>query len=793
MNRNDLLSTAKGLFLRSFVQGIDEWLQRCGTELTERAAIESGDAQRVAADAGKALRNADMALKQHLSEGMVRLVERGFETAYDSFRPSFADAAHAPTLSLIDTGAVESEIRLDWLARRFRNAAETEIRDLNIRVAQLFGQDHIHERENPFRPYMFARCIVGAVDLLDQSGDVATVLCEALGTSTTSEVVGIYAQLNDFLAQHGVDADLRLTIKKQAEAVSGASAARGADAAAGPQLHDPATQAGAETLAPEQMLAAQTRLESLLRLVLSAQGQTLPDAMLGSAPASAGMLPAAAANLGLTLQQSLRSVFSADAAGVAGNALAQYHPAAQLQSTLDGLLTANAALGVPQGERALDNLLMQHHAQLSAGAAGDVRQRVIDIVGLLYEFILRDELVPLAIRQQLARLQFLALKIGLVEPDLFTRDTHPLRRLINRLASVAIASAGNDEAAEWLQREAGLAIEPLLADRGDNPPLVTVMLDRFEADLRHRYKRHAALAIAAVQAQSLAQARSARYQGIRAAIVAGMDGLRFTPYVVELLQETWPAVIELQGRQSPALAEQSLWLVPDLIWSIAPKTDAAERKQLLTLIPNLLPVLKDGLKALGWAQAQLDEMQRWLVEAHKLALHMPETQYTVPSLTMLRDRFAPHYQQLFNGALVVEPEAGTQARYLAAALQAAQADVDVMHVPDEMQIGDVIAASGLAGLPLSERRNAVLARLQPGVALRWQDGAAARRGLLGWLAADQHHALLVWPDDSKPLLLGFDALMQLFAQGKLQFVEPQPLFDRAIASLLDVAGKYQLR
>ncbi|KAF0813978.1 hypothetical protein IGB42_01657 [Andreprevotia sp. IGB-42] len=793
MDRNDLLATTKGLFLRAFSQGVDEWLHRCAVQLSDRAAQSSGEAQRVMLDAGKALRNADRALKQHLSGGMVRLIDRGFETAYNAFRPSFASAAKAPSLSLIDTGAVESELRLDWLATRFRNASEVALRDLNIRIAQLFSQQQIHERENPFRPYMFARCIVSAVDLLELPGDVTAALTEALGVTITDQVVEIYAQLNEALAQRGVDAELRLTIKKQAEPVPAASpgpapasvaAATPAGATAGPASPDQAVAAllsGQEALSPGALLATQSRLESLLQQVLAAQGQAT-----GSLPVAqaAGTVPVA----GRAIQQTLQAVFSGEGVA-AGSTLAFRNPAAQLEKLLDSLGAGAADLALPEDGSALPNLIMQHHAELSAVAGGDARQMVIDVVGLLFAYVLRDELLPRTVRVQLARMQFLVLRIGLIEPDLFTRKTHPLRLLINRIAEVALAVDNDMVRSTHVLAEVGRTLNPLLADRGDNPPLITVMLDRFEAWVRSLFSDDAVLAQRALQARHAATQRVAVHLAASDAIRQGMAGLRFMPYVESLLQEAWPRAIEKASRRDHQLAESWLHMVPELIWSIAPKSDAAERKLLLTLIPRLLPMLKAGLVQAGWNAAQLDEMQRWLVDAHKVALRSPEDPVQVPSLDMLRARFAPHFERVFAGGAgqaaiapaVLQP-------FLDEALREHGVEVDfVAQAVADIRIGQVIAAASAQQAPLVERTAAVLERVACGVALALAVNGTPAHAILGWVSADKRMLLLHIAGARKPVLMSMETLVQLHEQGQARFAEPSPLFERAIASLLGAA------
>ena len=64
------------------------------------------------------------------------------------------------------------------------------------------------------------------------------------------------------------------------------------------------------------------------------------------------------------------------------------------------------------GQVALRNLILNKDA-LNELASNVDEQMTIDIVAMLFEFILRDTQVPAEIRAQLGRLQFLVLKVAL--------------------------------------------------------------------------------------------------------------------------------------------------------------------------------------------------------------------------------------------------------------------------------------------------------------------------------------------------------------------------------------------
>ena len=64
---------------------------------------------------------------------------------------------------------------------------------------------------------------------------------------------------------------------------------------------------------------------------------------------------------------------------------------------------------------------------------------VIDVVGSLFDQILSDPKVPPQMARQIARLQLPVLRAALGDPSFFSSRKHPVRRFVNRIASLGSA------------------------------------------------------------------------------------------------------------------------------------------------------------------------------------------------------------------------------------------------------------------------------------------------------------------------------------------------------------------
>ena len=85
------------------------------------------------------------------------------------------------------------------------------------------------------------------------------------------------------------------------------------------------------------------------------------------------------------------------------------------------------------------NLIRAHREELMQASSGKLDHMVIDVVGSLFDQILSDAKVPPQMARQIARLQLPVLRVALNDPGFFSSRKHPVRRFVNRIASLALA------------------------------------------------------------------------------------------------------------------------------------------------------------------------------------------------------------------------------------------------------------------------------------------------------------------------------------------------------------------
>ena len=109
------------------------------------------------------------------------------------------------------------------------------------------------------------------------------------------------------------------------------------------------------------------------------------------------------------------------------------------QGDMSGL--GHSAIGVlDQGQLQAGNVNVLRTLKES-GAVGDVNQTdglTLDIVTILFDYILDDPAIPDAMKALIGRLQIPMLKVALFDKALFSKKMHPARRLLDALAAAAV-------------------------------------------------------------------------------------------------------------------------------------------------------------------------------------------------------------------------------------------------------------------------------------------------------------------------------------------------------------------
>jgi hypothetical protein len=249
---------------------------------------------------------------------------------------------------------------------------------------------------------------------------------------------------------------------------------------------------------------------------------------------------------------------------------------------------------------------------------------VIDVVGSLFDQILADPKVPPQMARHIARLQLPVLRAALGDATFFSSRRHPVRKLVNRMASLAVAfedfSDGPGKKFLALVRE---LVDEIVGGDFDQMALYEQTLDRLESFVAEQAQRdveansRASTLLDQKEVDLLLQQRY--MQQLRAALApVPMDD-----FLRQFLAQVWSQALmkatSLDGANSERVKRLRL-AGRDLVMSVQPKGSPADRKAFLLRLPQLMKDLNEGIALIGWSQVAKKDFFDKLMPAHAQSL-----------------------------------------------------------------------------------------------------------------------------------------------------------------------------
>lgn len=866
MDRNTLLKSSRAKFISIFNELIEGVVHQSIETLFEKAdkSFNSLEQRQFIDARGFIVRNEKLLVDQIINNLEI-LLDRSFQTAYDTFRPSFFNAAKASPIVLLDVGTFEDDLRLELITSRFRSEAGGQLRDLNIRIAILFECNDIAERENPFRPYLLTRAIVLAVEATQAESELSVLITDQLGEELLRKVTKLYEGVNLHLSDAGVAAQLQF--KPQRPYGAGNLASDEDQSLVELMQARKALQPDSINLAnqnTEQAVSNQfARIENLLSTIkLRQQNQTknqtksrdgdfpeincdlLDDDNTPNSGKVGGLLNQAGATVSGWLEgvqevgDALRRVFlggNSNEAQVDGVNESGERNTIEISPRLNkALRTPLPALSEMQGVGGeVRNLLIESRDNLNALASNQNEKMTIDIVAMLFEFILNDHQVPAEVRAQLGRLQFSVLKMALMDSALLTKKSHPARLLVNRIGSISLGLQQIDPSGERISAEICLIVEELLASDAESPELFSKMLDQLDVFIARELLASNAHIENAVNLVASAENRSKRFEQISTKLEKLLDAIptiTVDPYLRRFLLGTWSHAIERAERNSNANPPCFRQLIPELVWSLLPKVSQEDRCLLLQVLPKFVLILREGMNLAEYPPGQQQELLDWLVDAHTAVIRdgaMNES--APPSLVEVQ----AHFQEFVNVdhadavADVVEstslPKKDIQRIFVDEALKELETELSAAGVlenldstpeffdhhavaDEESEESDVKLDSALdlfqshlsENDQLGEMADAdsnkedILDRLRSGVVVEINLSGIPTLGRLNWISPNSSNLILTLHGQAAPSVISVRMFRRMLKSARARFIEVAPLFERAVQSLLESADLVDL-
>jgi len=469
---------------------------------------------------------------------------------------------------------LEKTVALDAMVAKVLNRDGFALGQLTARLSALLGR-FLDDRGNPLGPAMLCEYFLQAGRNLGVEIKVKLIILKLFERYVLSDADQLYAEANQLLIATGVLPELK------------PAPARRATDRAMMNSHTAPAEAGAGKSGGSQIdESVQEVFAALQELLFHVRGSVAPT------------LEASAETLPISTRDLLRLL----------SHLQQYVPAPCVQDEFD---LRN------QLEQLLTRVSVKSGKSRVVGVADE---DVINLIAMLFEFILDDRNLPDSLKALIGRLQIPMLKVAVLDKSFFSRGNHPARRLLNEIASAAMGwGACDDHQRDSLYLRIEQVVQRLLNDFVDDPAIFSELLAEFLAFTGDERRRSELLEQRTRDAEEgRAKAELAR-RCVEQALNDGMLGKVLPQVVVGFLQDAWSKVLLLAYLKHGECSDEwkaGLRTMDELIWSVQHHDDPDACRHLLARVPGLLKGLRDGLSGAAFDSFAISDFFSQLESLH---------------------------------------------------------------------------------------------------------------------------------------------------------------------------------
>lgn len=556
---------------------------------------------------------------QHLANGYVKFKHKSLNTLTGEERFS------GDILSLVEHSDLEETIAITSITHRADNFFAENLWAVQQRFALLNNGEKIDERTNPSSPVQFCEALRKVLTNLEMDVKTKIIGYKLFDLGVIGMLGELYDELNDYLIRQNFLPNLRFVVTHERS-----DAAR-EDATAEQQVLDVQQH---QRRASDKLLTGalnpndvqyQNSLLNAIRLLQAHVTQLIPvTAVADSADSSlsshiTSSLVAAVPN---TPPAQLQAFNSNQLVGV----LEQMQGQAYLLSQQISTSHASVASTIPVQTTADINrqMMAQIADENKNGAVAASDMHMIDLVGMLFEYMLSDDHLPNSVKALLSYLHTPFLKIAFIDKDFFEQPEHPARVLLNSLAESGVrwvSNDGNDQYDIFLKIKT--TVFRLLHEFKNDVRIFAELLIEFNAYTHNVARRQELMERRALEkAQGEEKLREAKLQ-VNYEVRSRTDNREMPSAILLLLLQPWSdylSFVLLRYGDKSGSWSRALKAIDDLLWSLEPKVNQQDKVKQLEMQDALLELLGRGFETIGYEQAKGRKLLDAVASLQRMAL-----------------------------------------------------------------------------------------------------------------------------------------------------------------------------
>ena len=387
----------------------------------------------------------------------------------------------------------------------------------------------------------------------------------------------------------------------------------------------------------------------------------------------------------------------------------------------------------------------------------------IDLVGMLFEFILQDRNLPAEMQALLARLQIPFLKVAILDKHLFAQKAHPARQLLDSLALASVGWSEESDRDHRLREKIKQVVETLLKEFDDDLGVFERTHKDFNAFVdAHKKRAELAEQRAAEATRGREKLHAARRIAARE-ILKRLEGRQLPQIIQNVLSRPWANYLVLtllrQGEESSEW-KSALQFADEFVWSADSALSEEDKMRLTGVLPSLEKSLRHGLITVAYHE---NDVKQVMQELRTFYQHV------------LKGDLPSKHESTANSAVGSEPDASIY--------RAATSPVEDMVMADVEEI-DALADADYSA---DDTFLKLAKEMTVGTWVEFTDfnAGSKERAKLSWISPISAKYLFVNRKGLKVSDKTVFALATELQQGSAVILEEVPLFDRALDAIVE--------
>ncbi|HYN76941.1 MAG TPA: DUF1631 domain-containing protein [Lamprocystis sp. (in: g-proteobacteria)] len=518
--------------------------------------------------------------------------------------PSVHPDSDGIELSLVGPEEMEESVAAENLVLRANASYFPDLYALSQRLAAAIGGKKLKDFEIPAGPHHLVDAFRHAIEGLDVEVRIKIVLYALFDKFVLKKARPIYTEYNAILIAGGVLPNLKPVHVRQAE--ERASQRRSA------------AEANAETAAQGAVGDDQEEAKGLGSELFI----TILDLMSANRPGRGGGIPKSGPSNPVESQAQTRELLSA-INSLQANQNTEFVSTAVAESTEFPNVEIDSGF-ITRVKEALSQEREQVLGSIDRDKLSPMDADLIDLIGMLFEYMLNDPVLPNVAKALLSHLHTPYLKVALIDRRLLVDSRHPARRLLDQMVEAGSQWVEEGNPSRGMFPAMQQIVDRVLQELTDDVGLFDEILSFFDDKMREQQRRSDTMeqrtqeAVRGREKLALAKQRAARE-------IQGLVGLSPVPRsVAGFLSKTWMdhlvfILLRDEEQERGPTWKHAVAVAEQLVALFDPRTSPETHRLRIAAIPTLRQDIMTTAQRMGGFNsatvdaliALLDAPQNW--------------------------------------------------------------------------------------------------------------------------------------------------------------------------------------